>query len=425
MMSTLIYRLWRLSRRIWIRTTLISLLAVVAAVLSPVISPLLPPKIAVSIDAAAVRQLLNVLSDSMLAITTFSLSVIAATHLTAANSVTPRVHRLLREDGRMQTTLATFMGAFVYALVSLVLLNLRIHDKSDFGTVYIFTLLVIALVIIAILRWIQHLVGLGAMDATTERVEAQTRAALERFEADPFFGGTPVDDVLPHPAAGPVPGPDAEAPPPGGFPLPAPRYGHVQTIDVEALGKLQKRLGGRVRLAVMPGDWVDRGAPLAWLIGLMSDAPTAEAQSAFVLGTARTFAADPAYGFQVLSEIASRALSPGVNDPRTADDVLLRMLQLLDRPVPEPGEVTRPWLDVPTRDTGRFVSIAIDPVARDGAAMIELAERVQRVLAALARHGDPGVAAAARFSAARALALAERALPLDADKARLRAISPA
>ena len=52
---------------------------------------------------------------------------------------------------------------------------------------------------------------------------------------------------------------------------------------------------------------------------------------AFTIGAERTFDQDPRFGLCVLAEIASRALSPAVNDPGTAIDVIGRAVRLLVR----------------------------------------------------------------------------------------------
>ncbi|WP_249744296.1 DUF2254 family protein, partial [Serratia marcescens] len=61
------------------------------------------------------------------------------------------------------------------------------------GRVILFavTLVVIALILITLLRWIQHLTSLGRVGETTARVE---RAAIEAFISraqDPCLGGYP------------------------------------------------------------------------------------------------------------------------------------------------------------------------------------------------------------------------------------------
>lgn len=409
-MSSWLFWLLRLSRRIWVRAGLISLLAILAAAVSPVIGPLLPDEFTQSIDADNTRRLLDILSTTMLTITTFSLTVITAAHLTAAQSVTPRVHRLLREDGRTQTVLATFMGAFVYSLVTIVLMNLRLHGKEDFGTVYIFTVGVIGLVTVAILRWIQHLTTVGAMDASIGMLAGRTRQSVDRWRQRPNLGGLPA----------------ISQPPAGSVPLTAAGFGYLQTIDVARLDKLARQNGGQMHLAARPGDFLSRGAPLAWLTGGFALADPGSLRESFVLGEQRTWELDPAYGLIVLSEIASRALSPGINDPRTAEAVTVRLHELLALAA-EPGSDEEPeygWLSVPILEPDTLFRLAADPIARDGSSFVEVQTGLQSMFADLATRGNEAFRQAARNAAARALLHARKGLPLEEDLARVRDAAP-
>ncbi|MFM0339824.1 DUF2254 family protein [Paraburkholderia fungorum] len=60
-----------------------------------------------------------------------------------------------------------------------------------------------------------------------------------------------------------------------------------------------------------------------------------DVRSAFSVDVRRSFEQDPRFGISVLTEIASRALSPAVNDPGTAIDVIgrgIRILSLWEQP---------------------------------------------------------------------------------------------
>lgn len=63
--------------------------------------------------------------------------------------------------------------------------------------------------------------------------------------------------------------------------------------------------------------------------GHLSEKVEAELIEAFVVGDQRTFDNDPRFGLVVLAEIADRALSPAVNDPSTAIDVIGTLTRLL------------------------------------------------------------------------------------------------
>ena len=105
----------------------------------------------------------------------------------------------------------------------------------------------------------------------------------------------------------------------------------------------------------------------------------------------RSYDQDPRFGASVLTEIASRALSPAVNDPGTAIDVInraLRVLAVWDEPVEEDdddGAVLYPNVHVPPIRLEDLFDDLFTPIARDGAGIVEVGLRLQKALAILAR----------------------------------------
>ena len=66
---------------------------------------------------------------------------------------------------------------------------------------------------------------------------------------------------------------------------------------------------------------------------------------------------------------------------------------------------------MPELDPDILLRICFDPIARDGARIVEVQLRLQKVLSRLAACPDPDFAAAARAASARALAHAQAGLP--------------
>ena len=130
------------ARRLWVRAALVSLTAIVAALLAP-LSNFLPFSLQAKIDGGTLQDLLDILTNSMLTVTTFSLSIMVTAHLAADSSSTPRAHRLLQQDSRTQTVLATFIGAFVYALTLTIMLSMGLFADSEMALIYFFTVGVI------------------------------------------------------------------------------------------------------------------------------------------------------------------------------------------------------------------------------------------------------------------------------------------
>ncbi len=143
---------------------------------------------------------------------------------------------------------------------------------------------------------------------------------------------------------------------------------------------------------------------------------------AFVIGKQRTYDQDAAFGLLVLSETASRALSPGINDPGTAIEALTEMEKILwDFSRKEPGNPPQcPRVFIPELGDEALIDAAFGAAARDGAGQIEVAIHLQKALHQLGRGGRDGLAEAAGQMAKLALAHSDAALRLDAERERLR-----
>src|SRR3546814_13413517 len=78
--------------------------------------------------------------------------------------------------------------------------------------------------------------------------------------------------------------------------------------------------------------------------GARPDAAVLDAlRGAVVVGFERTHEGDPRFGFELLAEVASRALSPGINDPPSAIPCLNYLGSLLAKAGPcPPGTFTAP-----------------------------------------------------------------------------------
>lgn len=152
--------------------------------------------------------------------------------------------------------------------------------------------------------------------------------------------------------------------------------GFVQAVDREALGCLARDLGADIHLLARPGAFVGSGKPLLVLARPVSAEERDRLLEACLVGRQRTYEKDPRFGLTVLSEIASRALSPAVNDPGTAIDVVMTSVRLLsdwarDAAQARP-EVRHPRLHVEPLPVGELMEDAFRWIARDGASQVEV-----------------------------------------------------
>jgi uncharacterized membrane protein len=182
-----------------------------------------------------------------------------------------------------------------------------------------------------------------------------------------------------------------------------------------------------VTVQCRPGSFVDPSRPLAWISpgGRAEDRSNAieRVRSAFTIGDDRSYEQDPRFGLIVLCEIGCRALSPAINDSGTAIDVigtLVRVLGLLSEVESDAAAKIRfPRVHVAGIATADFFEDAFLPLARDGAARVEVALRLQKAMAMLAGVEHPEVQAAARATAASALERSRSQLVFPADRQRL------
>ena len=408
MVSTAFYRLRRGARRPWVRVALFSVGGVGAALASAVLAPLIPPDLGNSIGAGAVDQILSLLATSMLPVATFSLATMVQAYGGATNTATPRAVTLLMEDTRAQTAVGSFIGAFVYSVVGLIALKAHIYGEQGRVILFGLTLLVLALVVATLVRWIDTLSHLGRVGETIDAIETAASAAIQRRADAPYLGGLP---WCPAPA--------------GATRIVAARTGYVQHVDGAALQTLADAAGLTVHVAALPGRFVHPGRLLAEIDGPTDDALRTRLADAFVIGDRRSFDHDPRFGVIVLTEVASRALSSAINDPGTVVDVIGTLVRVLalwsERRAEAPAEPRYRRLRVPGLATDELFEDAFGPIARDGAASVMVGLRLQKALAALHDMGDTEFARAARHHADLALERAEAALSIPADRAVLRA----
>ena len=409
------WTLTRLTRRLWVRASLIGLLGIFAAMLATTAEHLIPMTLPALIGSESVSGILNILASSMLAVTTFSLSVMTAAYGSATSNVTPRAVRLLVEDRTSQNVLSTFVGSFLFAMVGIIALETQSYGERGRLVLFIITLGVLALVVVSLLRWIDHLTLLGRVSNTTLKVEQATARTLQQRLQNPWLGGKPRGDA---------------APPANARPLLASRIGYVQHLDTNALQQCAETHGLEIFIDALPGTFVYPDTPLAWL-PLPDELNDSEALmqklcAAFTIDHERSYDQDPRFGLVVLSEIASRALSPAVNDAGTAIDVIGRATRLLsqwaDGSLQPAPAVICPRLWVPGLKDADLFEDAFWLLARDGAEKIEVQLRLRKALQALARQGGDTFADAARQQAQIALARAEEVLTQEHERVRLRAI---
>lgn len=205
-----------------------------------------------------------------------------------------------------------------------------------------------------------------------------------------------------------------------GTPVFSDSVGYVQNIDVAKLQSLAEKFDGRINVCALPGTFASPGDPLAYLVtngGADEEHDEEAAIGAFMIGGDRTFEADPRFGLIVLSEIASRALSPAVNDPGTSIDIIGTFVRLFVRWHQTCNECEKPTVEydrvfIPEISLNDMFDDAFSAIARDGAGLVEVVIRLQKAFRSLSLLGNHDMKSVAVTHAERSLKFAKQSLPL-------------
>jgi len=410
-MTWLKWILTRIRQRLWLSVTLYALAGVASALLAALVGRTFAGLAPFDIGAQAIDSLLTIIASSMLAVTTFSVGALTSAYASASASATPRATSLLTEDAVVQHALSTFVGAFLFSIVGLIALKVGVYGPEGRAVLFAVTLVLILLIVVALLRWIDRLTQLGRVADTIGRVEAAAERAMRDWEARPFLGARCLDEPRP------------------GRPVDALGVGYVQFIDTRELQTVAADAGIEIDVVILPGAFVYRGSVLATVAspdGRVSDETVAAARKAFKVETQRALEQDPRFGLVVLSEIALRALSPAVNDPGTAIDVIGRQARLIslwaevcEEGARDPAECSR--VRVPPVQCADMLEDAYNTIGRDGSGQIDVVLRLVKALGALTQTGPEVVRSAAAEQLRIAIDRAEASLHNLDDLRRLRA----
>ena len=403
----------QIAKRIWFRAALIGILSVLLALAANLLAPLIPYEFA-KLGDGAVGTVLTVLASSMLAVTTFSLTAMVTAFSGASQSGTPRATELLVEDAVAQNALSTFLGAFLFSIVGIIALQANYYGPQARAILLLGSVFVIFAIAVTLLRWIAQLTHFGRVSDTIDRLEKKARDALGRYDGPMVLSGHA----------------DRSAPDDAPITVWSPLAGYVAHIDRGKLADLAEQCGSPVHLSAPAGVFVDRARPLAWVAEGIDDREECETleekiSRSFTIARQRDFDQDPRFGVTVLGEVASRALSPAVNDPGTAIAVLSAGMRVFDdfldtyADSAEGSDRSFEGLVEPALSLEEMVEDLVLPIARDGAGLAEVGIRLQHVLGSLAKRAGTARDAYERL-ADEALDRATAALSHEPDRRRVR-----
>eukprot|EP00903_Cladosiphon_okamuranus_P003482 g3480.t1 len=374
----------------------------------------IPDDMVVNIERESLINLLGIMASTMLTVATFSVTAMVSAYFAVSTTATPRATRIVMEDRSTQNSLTSFLAAFIYSIIALVAISVAPYYEIG-GRFLLFAgySVMIIWVLVSFVRWVDRVSKLGRTGDTLNRVEEACREAFSSTEAMGTLGAHSTEETDHH---GTFITPDV--------------IGYVQNINMERLNEIAKEQEATIRILERHGAFIDPHDSLAVVLNRdsLDDETIDQIRDCFNIGDARRIGNDPRFGMILLSEIADRALSPGINDPGTAIAVLsiqLRLMETWSQQIHKSPEVKYQHLQAYPLDPEDLLDDAFTAISRDGAGMFEVGSRLQKTFAVLTRRENKKLADAARRHSKLALEQAIKSIPTESHREILRKLSEA
>ncbi len=324
--------------RLWSRFWALPLAIVLAALLTGALLPLVDARLAHYVPYVfqggpdGARSMLGTIASAMISVTGLVFSITMVVLQLASSQFTPRVLGGFLDSRITQSTLGVFTASFIFALTVLRSVRGDTQERGEFVpqlSVSVAFLLVLASVGY-LLAFIHHITVSIQVSQVISGIGDRTMALIEEIYPDFAAGGYPLGPTW-------SPTPDAAS-----VCIDALGHGHVVHFDYDVLLACARELDAVVVTEVSVGGFVPGDMPVVrvWGTDSLPERTAARLRRAIGLSSERTMRQDVVFGFRQLVDIAERALSPGINDPTTAVQVideLHRMLRILvGRATPSP-----------------------------------------------------------------------------------------
>tara|TARA_Y100000296_G_scaffold10725_1_gene12436 strand:- start:1120 stop:2418 length:1299 start_codon:yes stop_codon:yes gene_type:complete len=379
------FLIYSIKEKLWIKPLGFCLLSILVVFLAKVADGTSLAKHIPQIKPDSVETLLSIMASSMMVIATFSAGTMVNAYASASQSSTPRSLSLIISDDVSQNALSVFIGAFIYSAVALTAMTQAFFDEAGLFILFCLTCLAFTVVILTFIRWVDSVARLGRVGSTVLKVEKATQRAIEKRISSPCLGAVPSTAIS-----------QTKIKEQGAYPVFSQRVGYIQLIDIARIQQWAGEHTAFVNVNMLPGEFVTPDKVLAY-VNKKDDLEGIE--KAYTISEERSFEADPRFGFVVLAEIASRALSSAINDHGTAISIISSVTRLLllwktseckqeDEQLNKNENYQYDRVSVPEISIYDLFDDAYTSISRDGAANIEVAIHIQKSLNAITNCFD-------------------------------------
>lgn len=290
------------------------------------------------------RLILNIVSAGTISLTVFSFSMVMIVLSQASSNLTPRVIPRLATVKAHQVVLGFYIGTILYSMI--LLLNFQKEEEGKVSTPAIAVLVSLVCGLLCIILFVYFIHSISKtiqVDNILNHVFTRAYEALEleKVESKKFkrkSHGLQTDDC---------------------YLVRSTRSGYLKLIELEELLDITVKHDLQLTIMADVGAFVVEGIPILKLNGRAEPDKqlSNELEDCFSLSLKEVIMEDFEQGVKQISEIAVKALSPGINDPGTAIKAIdFLTLLFLRRLRSQPNECLFDSEDTP-RVTEKIISL--------------------------------------------------------------------
>ena len=313
------------------------------------------------------RALLSTLASSVFTLIVFVSSALLLAVQLASSQLTPRIIAIVFKDPVIKYSLTALVFTFTFSLALLVRIGTSVPELTGRVAAYSF---MASLAVFLFL--IDHLGKALRPSGVLRSVATMGREVIESvYPRQQMGSGATAEDTGVALSEKPS------------YTVSNSREGVVLAFDIAGLVTLAERADCVIELVPQVGDFVAAGDPLFRVHQGGTTLPIGAFRQSVCVGDERTLEQDPTFVFRILVDIASKGLSPAINDPTTAvlaiDQVHHLLRRVGNRHLDE-GRVRdasgRLRLVYRTPEWEDFVQLAVTEIRHFGGQSIQVARRL-------------------------------------------------
>ncbi len=250
------------------------------------------------------RGVVGAIASSMLTFTVFAFSILLLAVQIAGAQLSPRVMALAMRGRLLKWALGSFVFTFTHSIAVRSFIGDVVPQLPMVGVI-LGCFASIGMVLYRVDRTAKHLRPAGIIRSIAETANGVIEGIYPHLLAE--------SDGVP-----------AEQPISGSGKVSRTVYyqgtsGMFQASDGHGLAEAARRNGCTIRVVPQVGGFVTKGEPLFCIYGGGDGLRDSELHQAVAFAPERTVQQDPTFPFRIIVDIASKALSPAINDPSAAD----------------------------------------------------------------------------------------------------------